>query len=66
MKFYLALFLARLGFFKHDRLGGNSPSWWPRARVHYLDGHFSNPMAIGNVVDYAKVFGGRVVPTEEK
>jgi hypothetical protein len=33
-------------------------------RVLYLDGNFSQPFTYAVACDYAKIFGGRVVPKE--
>jgi len=33
----------------------------PQAKVMYNDGKISQNMAIGNAVDYAKMFGGEVI-----
>lgn len=59
--FKFALLLGRMGFFKHEGLRGFQPHWWPMARVQYPEG-FSVPMAVGNAVDYAAMFNGKVVP----
>lgn len=67
--FRIALFLARrFGVFTYDGVLANAPRWWPKARVEYplVDTRIhrrshSLPMPIGNAVDYAKMFGGKVV-----
>jgi hypothetical protein len=43
--------------------------WWmgenPKGQVQYADG-ISHPMALGNAVEYAEMFKGKVVKPKEK
>lgn len=58
--FRVRLWLAEhLGFYRYE--GCWNMSRMPKARVQYVDG-VSAPMAIGNAVSYAKIFGGKVIP----
>lgn len=58
--FKVRLWLAEhFGFYRYE--GCWSMSNMPKARVRYSDG-ISSYMAIGNAVDYAKIFGGKVIP----
>jgi hypothetical protein len=66
------LFLARRGFFTHGGMRGYQPAWWPCACVRYDPNeiignyHYSSNMAIGNAVEYARLFGGTVVPVRKR
>lgn len=80
MKFRIALFLARLGFFRYENydafgMRDEASSPWPMARVRYpsyihwgqvVPEGYSVPMAIGNAVEYAKIFGGEIVPLTKR
>ena len=64
--FKVWLWMARnLGMFRSDSLFRPSG---PLARVYYPPGPIDDkpgvsiPMAIGNAVEYAEIFGGEVVP----
>lgn len=79
LNFQFALFLGRLGFFRYDGAHAFAKSrGWPMARVFYhgvpsswqwppdsTEG-YSVPMAIGNAVEYARMFNGTVVPLTER
>lgn len=78
MNFKIALFFAKLGFFKYDgAMAFAEHRGIPMARVLYPAGvdwdggrnypaGQSVPMAIGNAVNYAKLFNGTVVPLEKR
>ena len=57
----------KLGSFTYHGLHGFEPRWWPHAQVLYRDGEISRPMALGNAIDYADIFGGEVIqPRKEQ
>lgn len=77
MKFRIALFLARLGFFKYDQFAAFTMTHVPQAQIYFpgvpaswqwsseaTEG-WSSPMAIGNAYDHARHLGGVVVPLEK-
>ena len=66
MRFAFYRLLARCGLFYYDGLIGFEPSWYPLARVKYGAGKHSFPMAIGNAMEYARIFNGTVVEAKPK
>lgn len=74
MNFKIALFLAKLGFFKYEgAMAFAEHRGVPMARVRYdwdarrnRPAGQSVPMAIGNAVEYAAMFNGTVVPLEKR
>lgn len=66
MRFAFYRLLARLGLFYYGGLIGFEPPWYPLARVRYGDGKHSAVMAIGNALEYARIFNGTVVEAKPK
>ena len=60
--FWFWTFLARLGFFRYEGSWNFAPEWWPKAKVRYPTGHISATMAIGNALDYQRIYGGELLP----
>ena len=64
MLWHIQLFLAHMGFFKAHGV------WWihqgPKGQVLYPDGNYSAPMALGNCVEYAAIFRGKVVKVNRR
>lgn len=68
------LFLAtHLPIFRHRGLRHRYPKWWPEAKVIFnptydktgrvkVSGGTTIRMAIGNAVDYAEMWKGKVIP----
>lgn len=63
--FRFLLWLARRGCFRYDGLMGMHPRPMPMARVWYPDAQaYSVAMPLGNAVEYAERFNGKVVPND--
>lgn len=60
MLWRIALWLAERGWFRYEGLIGYEPRWWPRGHVVYPDGSQTYTMALGNAVNYQRLFGGTV------
>ena len=58
---FFLMVLGWIGLFRYKGLRGREPQWWPRARVQYDDGEVSHVMAIGDAIDYASMFKGKVI-----
>lgn len=66
LKFRVQLWLAtHFGFYRYDGLRGHQPPHMPVAYLRYPSGDYSCAMALGNAVDYARMFGGEVLSPEE-
>lgn len=64
--FKIRMYLAtEWGAYRYDGLFPDIRGY-PMAQVLYKDGNKSVPMAIGNCVDYAAMFGGKVIQIESE
>ena len=52
---------AERGWYRYDGLFGFEPEDFPKGYVEYPDGFRSRDMALGNAVDYARIFNDHVV-----
>jgi hypothetical protein len=60
------LMLAKAGLFKHSGLIAMEPKHWPQGRVLYPEGLWSKSMCLGNAVEYAELYGGKVYHPHDK
>lgn len=61
MPWGVKLWFARRGLWAYRGLRGCHPRRWPTAQVQYDDGCRSVVMAIGNAVEYSRMFHATVV-----
>lgn len=65
MLWKLCTWLAKRGWFRSNHYGTNITYRGPRGQVRYCDGGMSVAMPLGNAHEYARIFGGEVVPPND-